>query len=158
MQLLLVQFIVSITRWRCRCRSLTLILVSNWSSLELVSPGIRRRWKSWEVIIAGEDLRTSRAHRVSRSPPGITGPFGLKPMCNDVETKRENVVSFCRYRLLSTPEQRLGSASILERPESPVFPCFESLHETVRTQTRDYSKRNLALVKLVVKQKTKIRI
>lgn len=57
--------------------------------------------------------------------PGITELFGIKPMCNDVprqkERERENLVSFRRYRLLSTPEQRLGSASILERAVSGIL-------------------------------------
>lgn len=45
-----------------------------------------------EMSLALEETRgpTSRAHRVSRLPlPGITGPFGLKPMCNDVPRQRE---------------------------------------------------------------------
>lgn len=76
-----------------------------------------------EVIIAGRGLRTdfesaSRIKIAPSTPFPITGSFGLKPMCNDAP--RENVAGFCRYRLLSTPEQRLGSASILERSESGI--------------------------------------
>lgn len=79
-----------------------------------------------EVIIAGEDLRTDfeSASRI-KIAPRITGPFGLKPMCNDVETKRGNVIG---SELLSLPiviNSGTKTRLSLDSRKAPVFPCLE---------------------------------
>lgn len=92
------------------------------------------------AISAGRDSRTDfeSASRIKIAPLDIMGPFGLKPMCNDMprqrERERDNVASFCRYRLLSTLEQRRGSASVLERPESNI-PVSRKVYVKCRTHT-----------------------
>lgn len=118
-----------------------------------------------ETSLALEETRgpTSRAHRVSRLSPSsllissrVMGPFSLKSMCNDMprqrERERDNVTSFCRYRLLSTPEQRRGSARFSKgrKRYSPYLKrlrktshahkrvglCTDALKTPVRTHTR----------------------
>lgn len=122
-----------------------------------------------EVIIAGGGLRTDfeSASRIKIALPllGITGSFGLKPMCNDAPKQRERmwrafVATDCyqlRNKGSAQPRFSKGPRAVipcsLERPS--VKRC---VHVDAGLFRNLAAKSRFVFVKLVAKRKMKIRI
>lgn len=79
-----------------------------------------------EAITAGGGFKNRLRERIAHQDcPGITGPFGLKPMCNDVPRQRER---FWRAFVATDCYQLRNNDSAqprLSKDPRAIFPCLE---------------------------------
>lgn len=114
-----------------------------------------RRWKSvgegpllrWRTL---KDRLRERIARASRLPPGVTGPFGLKPMCNYAPWQRgRHVARALSLLIVINPRNKDGAEPRLSFSLSKSLCKTEHAHTSTQEIIRVREAQIASLITLV---------